>query len=373
MLPDRKRPGLNPPARALAASIARVTAAAVWRGMHPTARERFVEAPAPRPLSRLYYETTDGWHAPLLVLPPAPGGAGEPVLLAHALGFSADAFRYGEGPTLAGRLSDAGFAVYLMHHRGDRDTWCTRGPRGFTFDDIVEYDVPAALDRVRAHAGFPKVHFVGHGLGGQIGLAWAGRAAGDGLASLVAMCAAVRFHATRSEARRATVAAALLPAHWNLPVRALGALFAPLVDDGDELLDRSVPGATSPARLRGVLHHAVEDVPIGLLRQVARWLETGSLVDRHGLLDYGEALRDATVPLLCAVAGGDAVCPPASGWAALEHWGGEGELLCLPGAYGHLDPLLAADADRHVFAPVVSWLEARRRRAWETPPDAAAP
>jgi oxygen-independent coproporphyrinogen-3 oxidase len=338
--------------------------------MHPAAKERYVEAPAPRPLTRLYYEADDGWRAPLLYLPPVPGGAGEPVVLAHALGFGADAFRYGTGSTLAGHLSDAGFAVYLLTHRGDRDA-IAPDRRGFTFDDVVEHDVPAALARVREHARYPRAHWVGHGLGGQLGLAWAARSAADGLASVVALCAAVRFEVTRSEARRAVVVAGLLPAHWSLPARSLGPFVAPWIDEGRDLLEHVRPGTTSPDRLRGVLHHAVEDLPIGLVRQMSRWLSAGSLVDAHGLLDYPEALRDARVPLLVGVAGGDRVCAPACGSAALDTWGGEGDLLVFPDTYGHLDPLLARDAEARVFGPVKAWLSERRRLAWERDGEAA--
>jgi predicted alpha/beta hydrolase len=318
--------------------------------MHPAERGSYVETGAPRPLERLYYEADDGWRAALLHLPAAPGGAGEPVILAHALGFGTDAFRYGAGPTLASRLSDAGFSVWLLAHRGDRDAVPPQ-KRDFCFDDVVERDLPAAIERVKAATGYPRVHFVGHGLGGQLGFAYASR--GE-LASLVTLCAAVRFDVPRSEVMRAVLVSQLLPADWALPVRAIGPVVAPWVGDS--------------ARLRGVLHYGVEDVPVGLLRQVALWLREGALVDRTGLLDYGEALADARMPLLCAVAGDDRICPPAAALPAVERWGAEADTLVLSESWGHLDPLLATDADRAVFSPIVAWLEARRRLAWE--PDA---
>jgi predicted alpha/beta hydrolase len=363
-LPDHKRPGLAPPARALAASLALVAAKAAWRSMYPAERDRYVEAPAPKPLSRLIYEAADGWRAAVLHLPAAPGGAGEPVVLTHALGFGTDAFRYGNGPTLASRLSEAGFSVYLLTHRGDREALPPAQRADFSFDDIVEHDLPAALDRVREHSGYAKAHLVGHGLGGQLALAYAGRHAAEGLASVVTLCAAVRFDVPRSEALRAALVAQWLPAHWNLPLAALGPALAPWVGPGRPLFDHVVPGATPSSRLRGVLHHGAEDVPVSLLRQVARWLRDGSLVDSTGLLDYTEALPVARVPLLLAVAAGDRLCPPAAGLAAAERWGGECDTIGLPESYGHLDPLLAADADKRVFGPITSWLSDRRRLAW---------
>jgi len=320
--------------------------------MHPATRQRFLEAPRPRPLPRLYYTAADGWRAPLLHLTAAAGGAGEPVVLAHALGLSSEAFRYGRGPTLATRLAAAGFSVYLLAHRGDGSALPPEGAAGFDFDDVLERDLPAALERVRAHAGYPAVHWVGHGLGGQLGLAHAARMP-DSLATVTAIAAAVRFDAPASGQRRAALARALLPSWWHLPARAAARAVLPWVE------------GEGGARLRGVLRYAAEDVPLGLLRQAARWLEAGALVDRTGLLDYRLALADARAPLHVVTAAGDPVCPPAHAAAALGRWGGSDRShTALGEGWGHLDLLVSPAADTAVFQPVVTWLETRRRAAW---------
>mgnify|MGYP002005929939 FL=1 len=184
-----------------------------------------MEGEAPRPVARLYYESSDGWRAPLRLLPPAAGGAGEPVVLAHATGLHPDAWRLGEGLTLARALSRAGFAVYLLSHRGDVDALPPHPRAGFDFDDILGRDLPAALARIREHAGFSRIHWVGHGMGGQLGLAHAARSRGEDLASVVVLGAPARFErdAVRSEVRRLARVAGLMPAHWRLPVRSVAA------------------------------------------------------------------------------------------------------------------------------------------------------
>ena len=114
-----------------------------------------------------------------------------------------------------------------------------------------------------------------------------------------------------------------------------------------------------------MLRYATEDVPAGILAQMTRWIEAGSLVDRTGLLDYRLALADARVPLLVVSARGDAVCPAPAADAALETWGhADAERIALPEDWGHLDVLLSPSADDAVSDPLVSWLAARRRRAW---------
>lgn len=338
-----------------------------FHAMHPDLREPCV-ATRPPAAVRLYYSSSDGWRAPLGYLPPAPGGAGEPVILAHALGVGADAFRYGAGGTLAGALSRAGFAVYLLAHRGDRTATPPRPGVGFDFDDILERDVPAALARVREHAGFPRVHWVGHGLGGQLGLAWAGRCGDEDLGTVAALCAPAGFtrRPPRSEARRVAHAAAFLPSHWQLPSRALAWAATPWVANEHDVVGHVTPGATEGPRLRGVLTHAVEDLPVGLLAQVGRWMRSGAWTDRTGMLDYGESLAAARCPLFVVSAAEDAICDPADAQLALARWGAQDRRgLALPDGWGHLDPVLARDATEQVHAPLVEWLVQRRQESWD--------
>ena len=311
-LPDVIHPPWETPVRLSPQALHLVTKI-LWRVAHPRSREPFVEHPRPVALSRVYYTSRDGWRSPLFHLPAKPGGAGEPVVLAHALGVGPDAFRYGRGPTLASALQRAGFNVYLLTHRGDSESV---GPRrgtssadGCGFDGIVRNDVPALLGRVREHSGFPAVHWVGHGLGGQLGLAWSGWSASEGLASVVAIGAPIRFEPSRSTSVRLARAAALLPAHWGLPTQAATRALAPWV---------AANGTSPPARVRGLLRYASEDVAAGLLDQVSRWMYEGRLVDSAGNFDYTIALSRATTPLLCVAVPGDVMAPLACATPAVR-------------------------------------------------------
>lgn len=361
-LPDRARPRLTQPARSLTLRLARKLPAFAWHALHPALREPFAEASRPRALERVYYTAEDGWRAPLLALPCRPGAAGEPVLVAHALGLSGDGYRYGSGATLAGRLRDEGFAVYLLAHRGDALALAPAGvgARDLDFDAIVERDLPAALAAAAAHARYPRVHVVGHGLGGQLALV-AGALRCERLATVTALGAPVRFQGPRTEAGRVAMAAALLPERFRLPFRLAASAGLPLVDD--RALEQLAPGCSGP-RLRGALHYALEDPSVGLLRQVRRWLSEGALTSRSGAVDYVEALAGAEVPLHVVLGGADRVCPPEAGRPAAERWGEPDVTVREVPHLAHLD-VLSASASSSVFEPVAAWLHERRRLAWE--------
>lgn len=361
-LPDRTRPRLTRPGRSWTRAAAHLATRVTWRALHPAVRGRFLEAPPPSPLTRLHYEATDGWQAPVFFLPPCPGGAGEPVLLAHGLGVVGDAFRYGQGPTLAERLSQAGFAVYLLSHRGDRDARPPQaGARASAcFDDLVERDLPAAAELVVAHAGASRLHYVGFGLGGQLGMVWASRRP-ETLATLVAAGAPVCFDRPRSHLRWAARATGMLPAHWHLPLRSAARAAVPFLDGPLDPVGKASPGG----RFRGVLELASDDLPVGLLQQLGAWLDAGRMVSRGAVLDLVEALSDARVPLLAVAGRDDPLGAPHHVRPAVETWGaGDASLLEVDGL-GHLDLFLGEEADRLVFEPVLAWLDARRRLAWD--------
>lgn len=350
----------RPERRELVASLSRLALGAAWTARHP--REPYVAAPADAPRDRLYYQAEDGWEAPLWRHPPRAGASGEPVLLVHGLATGTRCFDYQEEGSLAAALVAAGFDVYLMEHRGDRHSVAPPGAPPFDFDDIAAFDVPAALATVRRVSGFPRVLWVGHAMGGQLLYAHLARGGGPDLAAAASLCAAVRFSLPRSQARLAALAAHLLPAAWSVPTRvvqqALSALaepdlWAPLTSDAEGPL------------VRGHLLHASEDVHAGLARQVARWLSSGWLCDRHDRLDYVEAMRGQTLPVFVVAAEGDRVCPPEAARPAFDVLNAaDRRWLALGEGWGHLDPLLGRAAAAELFPALVAWLSRWRRACW---------
>jgi len=250
-------------------------------------------------------------------------------------------------------LSSFGFSVYLLGHRGDR---CAIPPPArahaeSTFDEILGRDLPSAVEVICADAEYPRVHVIGHGLGGLLGMAWAAHRPPE-LASVVSLGAPLRFERVRTELRRTARALSLLPAHWEMPTRALAKIAAPLLDDH----------ASGGARTRGVMEYAAEDVPIGLLRQLMSWQDHGTPTNSGGVFDYAASLIEAQVPLLVLTGSEDALVRPDD---ARPRWGHADLTVRVVPGLGHLDLLLATAARRAVFEPVAAWLDTRRRLAWE--------
>ncbi|MBN2801137.1 MAG: hypothetical protein JXX28_18505 [Deltaproteobacteria bacterium] len=324
-----------------------------WQVLHPAERGGFLSAPAPPPLARLRDVPRDGGASAVYFLPPAPGGAGEPVLLGLGLGLGVDSARLGGRGGLASALANAGFSVYWLGQSGHR------GGATVNFDALVERDVPAAVRQVLAHSGYPRLQWIGHGLGALLGLAWAGRHAGEGLASMSCLGADVR---PVKSARRALVGGV---AEWvgePLPLDALGRAVSPLVG----ARHASALSGGAPNAVRSLLYGGLEPVPCALAGQVGRWHRDGLWARADGTGAYLADLERVQAPLWVAQAAGDSTCGQAAGSALLEAWGGgERELLQLGPEAGHLDLLLGEIAEREVVPPLVRWIAQWRRSCWE--------
>ena len=126
------------------------------------------------PAERLTATTRDGQNLALWRVRPsgacpelgrrASRGA---VLLLHGLSANRFAFHW-PGRSIASYLAAEGFDCYVGELRGAGQSVPTVST--WTFHDYLEQDVPALLERVRDASGHPRVHFMGHSMGGILAM-----------------------------------------------------------------------------------------------------------------------------------------------------------------------------------------------------------
>lgn len=350
-------------------TVARVALAAAWGARHPL--ERFTERPAEDLAERGWYRSADGWECPLYRLRALPGRHATPVVLLHGAVLERRAFHLREQGSLASALLEAGFELWMPGHRGDRQSQPPAQSGPVDFDAVVQLDLPAAAERIRALTGCPRALWVGHELGGQ--LLWAFLASGgaDQVAAGATLGAPMLFAPPASRARMAGQIARLLPAHWSLPLQAVARALSPSgLDHHGAALARQLDG---PAR-RGVMVHAVGDLRAGFVRQADTWLRAGRLVDRHDRRDYLSALSGCTVPMLAVGSEDDPRCPPAAARAPLvELAPGAGRWHNLGSGWGHVDLVLGERAQQELHPVLCDWLRTNHRRCWSAADEPLAP
>ena len=353
-LPARPGAPLPAPSVPLRRRIGDQTLRATFHLLRPHLREAFA-AEAPARLPAWWWEAEDGWRGPLYRIEPRPGATGEPVLLLHGLGGSAADFLIGGEAALAYRLAEAGYAVFLLEHRGDRSALAPPGGAGsgWDLDVLVRRDLEAAIGLIRARLGFARVMWVGHGLGAQLAYLRLALLGEEGIAAGVGIAGACSFPAPLA-ARLAGMLCQGLDPGAVLPGRRLQQLISPAVDGGQRIGSPDTAGPLARARLR----HAGGDLPAGALRQVGRWVCAGELTDAAGRAIVPALPRS---PLLLVSPDADPFCPVGSDAALIQAAGAHP--LCLEGGWGHLDPLIGRRAPE-VTAEIVTFLERWRRRCW---------
>jgi pimeloyl-ACP methyl ester carboxylesterase len=298
-----------------------------------------------------------------------------PVILCHGLGANHFGFDLAPEVSLARRLAALGHDVFALELRGhgDSDAATLRGERrwGFTFDDYLRRDVPAAIDRVRELAGAPAVHWIGHSMGGILLYAYLATTGGVGLASGTAIGSSLDYSGSPSGFRRTL---ALRPVGRFVPLVPLGGLLrltAALAGRRDNAFERFnvVHDNVDGAIVRKLHASTFHSVSTPVLLQLATAFEPGGLRSWDGTRRYLEDLHAArpTTPVLAISADQDEQCPPGATEATLAALAGSSRLVQHGVAhghaspYGHFDLLIGKNAAHEVWPTIERFLAESER------------
>lgn len=307
----------------------------------------------------------DGWKLAVWHRPARVKRYAEPVLLCHGLANNHRIFELHSPVSLAVALSDAGFDVYSVDLRGAGAS--QRAPKGVpyraTIDDHVRLDVPAVLELARNQSGGAKVLWVGHSLGGIIGLAAADETIQQLLKGIVTIGSPVYFSGLDRRTRLAlTVGRAFsYPQRIHLDVLARLALpftgVTPAYFSQGMLNARNVDGRVQ----RLSLAQMIAPIWRGVLNQMSDWVSHDVLRSLDRQVDYRERIARLTVPLLTVGGAVDRLAPLDAVNKAHQLAGSPDKTLLIEWpdgiSYGHGDLLLGRHAPQHVYARIADWLQ----------------
>ncbi len=336
--------------------------ATAWAQRNPGARERYRAALAESKAIVHSVCTEDGWQCTLLQHAAPCGATAEPVMLVPGLGWNEKTLHAQNDRSIVRFLQQNGHDVFVLAHRSSAFAVPPAHRQGFNFDDIVHHDVPAALERIKTLSSAKRVHWIGHGFGGQLLIGHLANDGGCDIASGTLIGTATRFQPLRATARRAAVVAKWLPSHWRIPLQQVQeVLMAASRPSHLVPVTRRIEGPIA----RGLMSEGIEDLAVGVLQQVAKWHEVGSLVSFDNRFDYSAAMCGKRVPIFTIAATNDPLCQPADAHAIIDSIAkGFGKRLTLPAGWAHLDPVAGADAARVVFPQIGAWTKQHNERCW---------
>ncbi len=274
----------------------------------------------------LTVRTEDGVDLALHHLTPGPSTSARAVLLVHGAFTSHAVWLRGgaAGNGLARFLRTRGLDVWLADLRHHGGSAREPRPRTWSFEDSILHDAPALVARVRRETDGAPLIWVGHSVGGAIGLAYSARDPTAAPAGLVTLGT---------------------PGPVMGPLRRALAL---LTIATCKTLGRF------PAR---AFRMGSEDEAALVLAEWMAWNARGRWVGADGT-DYLAALGHVRTPFLAVAGAGDRVFAPAGACRRLiELAGAEPKSFVVVGpGLDHRGLLLDARADEQCWPLVADWI-----------------
>lgn len=314
---------------------------------------------------RLEVQTPDGWTLVAWYRKAPKRRFTVPVVLCHGLGNNHVIMEFRAEQSLARFLSAAGFEVYSLDLRGAGDTRPPdEGPSEATIDDHAQVDVPALVEAVCKHAGVEQVAWVGHSLGGVVGLIAASTTLRDRFAAIATIGTPV-FFKVPAEARLLIKLARWISVWGRFDTGVMrylapfGGRFA-----APEITQRTINLRNmDPLQLRYLMANAFAPLWRGVLGQLDDWIEHDVFRSADGKVDYREAVAQLKQPMLVIGGTVDQLTPPD---VTRQYY----ELLTSPrrelvifgqsyghsAEYGHGDLMVGKNVHRELYPVVAEFL-----------------
>jgi len=312
--------------------------------------------------------TNDGWRIAAHVFEPQGPKRRRPVVLCHGLAANHLAFDVHADVSLARHLARRGYLALAIDLRGhghsEHPTRAGARRFGWSFDDYLERDVPAAIAMAKQMSGASEVHWIGHSMGGILG--YVHIAHNRDLASMTAVGSSLDYSASDSGFHALAPLRALLDRIPHVPVGLLAKASGALVGRASTPYEKFNVWATNTdlAHWRRIATRGFHRVSSPVMAQLASAMQPGGLRSRDGSRSYVVALGDATTPVLALAGDRDPQCPPDAARRTLEAVGSKDKKLVVFGPneghgdhYGHFDLLIGRRAKEEVFPHIDGFLD----------------
>jgi pimeloyl-ACP methyl ester carboxylesterase len=319
-----------------------------------------------KPPECLWAETKDRLKLAIHHVPP-PHGRGPAVMLLHGMGSNRHAFHMPER-SVARWLAARGFDCYVPELRGSG----LSGGHGtsWDFEDHLELDLPALIDRILAASGETRLHWVGHSMGGHALLCYGVLHPEAPIASAVTLGTAIDYRIGSSSFSLLLKAQGIVDRLPVVPYGRITQLCAPL---SGRLIPAPLDPFTAwksnidPEILRRSYVTSFETIPMSLLRNLAQVFSHRGLRTRDWRIYFVDDIDRFEFPIRLIAGSRDRTISVAAVRSTAERLPGKVDLRVCglehgdADEYGHWDLLVGRRADVEVWPEVATWMAAHAR------------
>lgn len=321
-----------------------------------------------------FVSTADGWRIALHRYGTGRPSHLHPVILCHGLGANRFSFDLEPEVSLACKLAEEGYDTWVLELRGqgmsERPALFGKKRYNWSFHDYLLHDLPAAIAHVREVTGAPKVHWIGHSMGGLLLLSHLARVGDDDIQSAITIGSSLDYSGSGSEFKQLAKAKRLLSVVAAIPLGPVSAFLAPFscrvpnpIDAFNVYFD-NIEGHLH-RKLAANTFHAI---PSAVLEDLATAMETGGLCAPLKPGDepfhYIANLGKTRVPVLLTTGDRDLQCPPQATEVSFVALGSVDKKLVVFGTengqaehYGHFDLIVGKRAPAETWPVYVAWLD----------------
>ncbi|MBU2490435.1 MAG: lysophospholipase [Proteobacteria bacterium] len=299
------------------------------------------------------------------------------VMLVHGLGQNRWSWTLPQR-SLENYLVSQGFETYNVELRGHGLSGALGSPVPRTFEDYVQWDVPALIEAVSILWGKGRVFYVGHSLGGSLSYCL-GPEHQEKLAGIVSIAGPLHMgrgnHIIQNAARLGYVAGRMVrvPEKYlptTLHVDHMGFLIRQALFFLDHKQNRLPlqlwhPRSMEREILMERLSRGMDRTGFSMVRFLVDWAGTGRFKSSCGSVDFEAPLADLSVPLLFINGDRDYAVPPSASLGAFQQAKSPDKTFEVFGKkttgkhFGHLDLIYGRHAPQTVWPCLADWMKER--------------
>lgn len=316
-----------------------------------------------------YAHTVDGWNIAMhFHRPDYPRPGTFPVILSHGIAVNKFGVDLDRTHSLAYFLKQNGYAVFVLSLRGVGKSYHSSKFRysDFNFDDLVEYDVPAVIERACELTGSPKINWVGHSMGAMIAMGFMGKQlpGSEKIASFVNIGGPGKLdHAKQSLWGKFSKHPWMNElVDFRFGAQVISPISGRITTPFEEMVfNRENVNANT---IRKIMKNGIENISQGLASQFMGWIQDGDETSRDGKYKYRSGFSRIEVPSLFISGSRDHIAIPESVHYAYEKTGSKIKQYINLGVdsaaqvdYCHTGLVLGDYAIEDVYPLVLDWLD----------------